>query len=348
MKNIVLLLILFALLSCSKKYEVTDFPSFTTIELEKESLIDEGCYFDMMCIADSVVLLKAECDTFFFHLYNSKDLRFIDKLGEKGQGPGDFQFPFPYNNVTTKYTQSDTIVFFDMNLVCNKYINVKNILEDTNGDNIRQEYLDEMLFYGKDLNFVKNNIIIGNDINESKGLFFLYNKDCRDLKWIDFYPKISADKRYLTSIYSGVICANENKNTIAFGYRHFDGVSFYSMSGELKKAIFFTEPILPKLSLDFSGVSNKYPVYFSKIYGTPDRCYLMRIGRSLDDILNGSGLKSTIIEFDWEGTILNAFQFDNILSSFCVDENGEYLYGVYSSDSVEDPYVHLLKFEIRK
>lgn len=346
MKNIVLVLILLTLLSCSKKYEVAEFLSFSKIELEEESLIDEGCYFDMMCIADSVVLLKAECDTFFFHLYNSESLIFINKFGEKGQAPVDFQFPFPYNNVTTKYPQSDTIVFFDMNLVSDKFINIKNILEKKDGENIKQVYLDEKLIYGKDLNFVKDNIIVGNNINESKGLFFLYDKDRKDLKWIDYYPVFSAEDRYLTSIYSGVICANESKNTIVYGYRHFDGISFFSLDGNLKKVIFFTEPILPKLSLDFSGVSNQYPVYYTKIYGTPNRCYLMRIGRSLDDILNESGLKSTIIEFDWSGVILNVFQLDILLSSFSVDSNGKYLYGVYSNSSVEEPYVHLLKYKL--
>ncbi len=354
MKNKSFILYLFMVLvnsSCSEKYEVSNMLPPEEMLLEQEEYINEGCYFDMLCVNDSTLLLKAECDTFFFHLYNANKLDYISKFGMKGKAPCDFQFPFPYNTNTTNGYQNDTLIFYDMNLVCNKYINISNIIQKIGSisNNIRQEYVDEKLFYGKDLNIISNGKIIGTSINQQKGLFFIYDKKGKDIRWIDFHPSFSVDDRYKNSVYSCLVCANEKKGTVIVGYRHFDGVSFYTLNGELKKSIFFSQPKLPELSHDFSGVSNDYPIFFSRIYGTSERCYLLRIGRGLNSILESSNadIHTTILEFDWNGNLLNQYYFKNLLSSFCVDEEDKFLYGVYSNEEENEPYVHLLKFKLK-
>ena len=55
----------------------------------------------------------------------------------------------------------------------------------------------------------------------------------------------------------------------------------------------------------------------------------------------------TILEFDWNGNLLNRYYFKNLLSSFCVDEEDKFLYGVFSNEEENEPYVHLLKFRLK-
>jgi len=347
--KILFLLFIFSLISCKKKYPITNYQGLIYPTVIQKETITEGCFFDMLCIQDSILLLKAECDSFFFHLYKMENLKYVGRFGEKGKSPWDFQFPFPYNSNTTKYPQNDTILFYDMNLMCKKSININNIInkKEAISENITQDYLDEKLFFSKELNQIGTNITIGSNINKLDGIFFIYNKFSKEIKWIDFYPKYSIDKEYRNSVYSSVVCANETKNKIAFAYRHFDCILFYSLTGDLIKEIYFSQPKLPDLSPNFHGVSNDSPIYFSKIYGTTEKCYFLRIGKGLNYILNNEGkTEINIFELDWNGNLQNVYYFDKEFSSFCIDNSGEYLYALQANNNENEPFVNLLKIRL--
>lgn len=334
--------------SCSEKYTVTELPICRNMEPVRSVVIKEGCYNDMLCLGDSMLLLKAECDSFYFHLYNVDSLAPRKIFGEKGKLPWEFQFPFPYADNTTRASQNQFIDFFDLNLMSNKTINIDYLLKDSLWSAcVKQEYVDEKLIYSNELNKLDSSKLVGRDITDSDGMFFIYDVDNKQKKYIKGYPKFDIEKRFMLSVYSGAICANPSKNKIVFGYRHLNAVSFFDCEGKLQKEYYFSYPKKPELSTQFSGVANDYPVYCVDIYGTPNRLYVYNVGESMNYIMKKEGdISVTIIVFDWDGNLIDRYQFSDELSAFCVNQSDTKLYGIQKTGSEQDFTVKLIEVDL--
>jgi len=75
----------------------------TPLNIEKRliatdtTMIIDGCY-NIAFIYDRMLVLIANCDEHFFHIYDKETLNFIKKFGIKGRGPYEFNFPYKYDN----------------------------------------------------------------------------------------------------------------------------------------------------------------------------------------------------------------------------------------------------------
>jgi hypothetical protein len=252
----------------------------------------------------------------------------------------------PYTNVPITKLIGD-IDFYDVGLWQNKNIDLKCLLsEKTEKDCIRTHSLDKDLFFSWYLTFLNDTLIAGKSIDESNGMFFIYNTRTKTKKWTKYNPKTKVDKKYRKSLYSGVINANPSKSSILFASRHFDQILFYDFEGNVTKEYYFSELKTPELSLDFNGVSNQSVTYAISTCATSKYCYVFRILQSMQDIITNPEEFAQILVFGWEGTLKNVYKLPVLPECFCVDGKDEFLYLIKSNKEANEPFVKIIKYSI--
>ena len=147
---------------------------------------------------------------------------------------------------------------------------------------------------------------------------------------------MSIPLNYRNWTYTGVLCANPQKDVIVFASNYFDQILFFNIDGKIIKEHYFSTIKKPLLSTTFSGVSSESPIYFSKIYGTPEHCYALRVNRPITDIKEDkASIPMQLLSFDWDGNLVAVYEYKSYSKVFCVDESTNTLYGVFNNEENE-------------
>jgi hypothetical protein len=343
-KYIIAFLITSFLFSCTKKENIEITPLIMTKEITGSLIqnITEGCYWESF-ILDSLLVLNSTCDTNIFHIYNKFDLRFLGKAGTKGQAPFEFESPYLYKTATTT-KEKNSMLFFDTNLGQNKNVDFKKILAGERIDNcVESEQIDRNLILCHELLVLDENRVAGTSMNESKGIYFIYNKKDKEKKWVDQHPKTKLDNKYHVDLYYATLGANPSKNTIVYASRHFDEILFFNTDGELKKEYYFSELIQPEISTQFTGISNDAPIYSLKMYCTNEHCYVLRVNQTTYQLNDNTVLPIQILAFDWEGTLIDIYKLNFYPNTFCVDEETQTIYLIQPNQEESDFTVNIIK-----
>jgi hypothetical protein len=346
-KLLLIIVIGLLIISCNKKKSIviTSLEYTKILTEERTYVIPEGCY-DNVFIIDSMMVLTSLCDDKKIHVYNKETFELIEKFGTKGSAPFELSKPWTFTN-TSITSKNDSLNFYDVSLW--KYINVKLnkiISGEKISDCISSNSLDKNLFFSSNLTVLNNDQIAGMSIDESKGLFFIYDAYTENKKWIEYHPEMKMDEKHRKSLYSGVITANPSRNTIIHASRYFDQVSFYDITGNLTKEYYFSDLKIPLLSSDFNGVSNEMTTYAVNIYPTLEHCYIFRIDQSMNDILNKPKQQAHILVFNWDGLLIDAYEFLILPELFCVDEESGHLYLIKSNQDENNLSVNVIKYKI--
>jgi len=325
------ILISFVIISCSTN-EITPLDVSKELHTNKYVTIPDGCYTESF-IFDSFLVLIASCDSNYFQVYNKNTLEFVRKFGIKGKSPHEFLLPLPYKTNTTSNLTDSILCFYDLNLARNQYIDFQKITKGLMPyECVSMRPIDKQLLFSNDLSFLEGNKIAGRSIDVSEGLFFIYNTKSKKKKWIDYLPHLSINERYRLLAYYGYLCSNTK--SIVYASRYFDEILFYDLNGQIFKEHYFSKIKKPILSKEFSGVSDESMLYTMKIYGTHDFCYILRIARNGENFRKIRNEPSKILAFDWDGNLVNVYQYESFPSSFCVDETTRTIYCVTKG---EDP-----------
>jgi len=328
------------LISCSTK-EITPLVLSEELLVNNKVSVRNGC-FNTALIYDSLLILIAECDSNYFHIYNKNTLNFIWKFGKKGRGPVDFNFPFPYTNTNLN---EEKYIFYDLNIPKESFINFNKVVTGHSlSDCISTKVIDVNLFSCNELNFIENNRVIGQDLDKSEGLFFIYDTKLKKKEWINYIPKFKIKSKYRNSVYTGSLCSDGE--TIVFSPRHFDLVLFFNSQGNLFKEYNFSKIKKPILSKQFSGVDYNSLLYTHSIYGTKEYCYILRINKSITDLSDNRNYPTQILKFDWNGNLINANIIKSLPSSFCVDESSSTLYCIFIEDQTSE-FVQIAKLSLK-
>lgn len=311
-------------ISCSQQVKDEVYPIADVIPLTKNSVynIQDRSYMDMM-ILDSLLILIADKDSNFFHVFNKTTMVPLMSFGKKGNAA--FEFNKTPRFVKQHYESNDYIDVFELFSI--KRINIKNITEGENiSGEIESERMDEKLDISREIVSLDSTIFLGVPVNNYDGLFYIFDKKSRNKKWVSYNPKLKIDKEYYESVYYGLIETSPDNETIVYCPRYFDRILFYNKDGELLKTLNFSEVKTPVLSKDFFGVSNDEIIYSIETYRTKSFIYVLRPLQSLNNLIeNISPIKVQIMRLTWNGELDATYEIDMRImpTLFCVDEQNE-------------------------
>jgi hypothetical protein len=329
--------------ACSDEPKVVTLLSPTKVlEIETTAVIQDNC-FNYSFLVDSLLVFISECDTNYFHIYNKNTLEFIMKFGTRGRAPFEFETPIPYpSNTATLSTKSKSFYFYDINLEQTKIIDFNKLIQGYDVSECVTSTANINLFGSIYLNLLEGSKITGQNIDRSEGLFFIYDSKSEKINWVDYLPNYRMQERYRNLTYRGRPCS-DGKN-IAFASRYFDQVLFFNNEGQLLKEHYFSEVKKPVLSDDFSGVTNESPVYFTHIYGNTKSCFVERLNKSLL-VLEKEFPTTQLLEFDWNGSLINVYELNKRPKAFSVDETTNTLYCIINEETPSDS-VRIAKINI--
>jgi hypothetical protein len=215
---------------------------------------------------------------------------------------------------------------------------------------IFSELQPKELFDTHELSLLNDNIVGRGFTDYSKDLFFIYNIMDDKIKWIPYHPKFRFEERYNTLVYDGSLCVNDNKGVIVYASRYFDEVLFYNSDGKLLNGTYFSKIKKPELSKMYSGADYKTMLYFFSVYGTPSNCYVTRIAKPWDSLPKGNDLSipTDILIFNWDGVLIDTYQYESLMSSFCIDEETGRSYCIINPEIPEDFSVYLTEISLKK
>ena len=321
-KNSIISICLFSVLyiSCSQvKEEIS--PVTEIIQLKKDTVyhIQDRAYVDMM-ILDSLLLLIANKDSNYFHVFNKVTMDPLISFGNKGNA--GFEFNYTPLFIKQYYESKGYIEVFD--LFSLKRINISNIIEGRSiTGEIKSEKMDEKLAVSREIVSIDNNYFAGTSLNRSDGLLYVYHKNNRNKKWIPYNPKLKMNKKYYESVYYGLVEISPDSETIVYCPRFFNRVLFFTRDGKLSKALNFSEIKAPMVEEKKLGVSNEETIYSYQTYRTNSFLYVLRPLQSLTNLMEDiSPIKVQILCLTWDGNLYATYEIDlkSMPTLFCVDE----------------------------
>ena len=305
--------------SCSNE-KIEKLSDLKLLECQQSAIIQDGCYHDIFIVHDSLLVLISNCDTNYFSVYNKETLKLITSFGNKGKGPYDFNFPFPFKTNNLEQSSEKSLNFQNLNLPTLTSINFEGIIKTGSlKDNIHSQTIDKELYGLAELCQLSNNNIAGWEFDNPSGFFSIYNKSTKNKTWITYYPLFKdVESRYFRSLYYGTLCSNGH--TIVFANRYLDIISFYDLDGKLIKQHSYSEITKPLLSKAFSGVEESNRLYYISSFGTKNSYLVQRVTEPWDLLRDSNLYPSEILSFDWNGNLVAGYSINYTPDCFCFDE----------------------------
>ena len=346
MKKIIFLLISIFILNSCKDVPVIPLNITKTLSLVKQKkVIDKG--YGYSALKDSLLILIAYSDPEekFIHIYDTS-FNFKLSIGNKGKLFSEFNMPELYNNINPP--NDSFIHLFDINLLQEKKFIPQNFLTNSNTEEeIKGKYLPTKLYFTNNLNLLNDSLIVGQSIEMNKGIYFLYNKNSKEMNWVKFNHKFKyPDKKYEDYSYLNSICAHPIQKKIMVAYRYFDLIQLYDDKGKLLKELCFSKIQKPLLSSMSSCMAPEASFYNLSICGTNEYCYILRANKTGIELQHGEkGLLGQLIVVDWQGNIKNIYQCPALLYSVVIDSNNTYIYATVK-DYNDLEYCYIQKYKL--
>lgn len=313
-----------------------------TVWLEHEDFIDGDAglnvFYDI-CAKDSLLYCVDFLNDTIMKVFSVESPSTFLHYTLKGNGPDDLILPVFDVASSLEY---DKVKLLDINLwrvkeVCVNFDKRRRLLK------MDSSYLLPAIPAIKEFSITEN-YIYGTDVEMKHGAFFVYDRNDGAMKVADYGINIDNcsskfSEKALPFLLEGVFSVNEIKNTICYGMKNLNIVSFYDALGELQKNIIIgnqiTYPSANSKFLDFSDA----PKYITSMSGTHENLYCLYQGSDSD--VNGS----RILQFDWAGNLKEVIQLDVNLEKISVNPNDKYIYGTMMT---EEGGTNVVRFSLFK
>lgn len=321
--SVVLIIFFMFLTSCyQNEEEITPITVINTLKKDTVFKIQDRNFVDMMII-DSLLILIANKDSTYFHVFNKRTLNPIINFANKGNA----DFEFNYRPSFLKQYQENKNYFEVFNLFSIKKINLKNILDGNNiAGEIKSEIQNEDLSFSREIIRLDSNSFAGTSLSRSEGLFYIYDVKKMKKKWVDFNPKLKINKKHYDSVYYGLIEVGPDSETIVYCPRFFDKIFFFNKDRRLIKTLNFSKTVIPTIEEKYLGVSNEGKIYSYQTYRTSNFVYVLRPLRSLNDLIeNVSPINVQVLCLTWDGNISDVYEIDlrTMPTLFSIDEENK-------------------------
>lgn len=337
-------LVLLIVISCTTRNSrkvFSDSPYYKELNGMEIQLTKSSCPIDIQ-IAKNFIIIKDQCDDFFYHVYDKNNFNFIGKFGKHGRGPFEYLSPSMMN----QFVSLDSIVFvyiYDYQL---KRITKVNINEAMT---IHAYYPEALKINANDLKkifpmhsaiIISDSLIIGNALNEeSEGRFLCFNMSNKSLSYQPYYPrvKIEPNKFLIQELYASKLALKPSGDFIAVSSRFFKRIDILDKNG-----INQTEIILENNDEDpdFSKRDRIPPLkshyHFDNITVNNNYIYAMDLdinnNADISDISKRYMNMDSIILYrtDWQGKDIKRIKLVPKVLQIAVDEKDSKIYGVNS------------------
>lgn len=349
MKNyFAITLFCFALFSCKNKtgslYDV-----FNNIETVKhKKIINDSTYIigsaGKMLIIDSLLITLDYRNEQLFHVFDIKNNIYINNLGIKGQGPGEFLHPF-----SLVYSSPHDFLSYDL---------LDNSLKLINLDSLKKGEVS----YRKLLSFnsISNSSVFPTKYNNYVGLG-LYTSNM--FKLIDFYGNDiglfmdypiekrknsqKIDHRNFALAYQGVLNMSPNKNKIVYASNYGTILGIYNVNDSSIDQNFLLICDYPQYIVqnEEGGISSPITKEgisaFRDIYVTDKYIYSLYSGAKISELRERAFEAKDIYVFDWEGNPIVHYYLDVPINNIAVLPNNKKIYAI---SNLPDPT--MIEFEI--
>lgn len=342
--HVLLICLIAVVFSCSNENIEKLKESVLIVSSQTES-IQDGCYHDIFITNDSLLVLISNCDSSFFSIYNKHSLKYIASFGKKGKGPFDFNFPFPFKTSSIQQSDNLGINIYDLNKPDITTINFSSLINSENPkDAIKAVTIDKEIFSMNDLCQLSNHKIAGTNNDNPSGLIFIFDQLNKTMQYLPYYPVYKdVEDRFKNDLYLGTLCSNGRK--IAFAYYYFDLISFYNSDGTLMIQHAYSNLVKPRLSKTFTGVEYDNRMYFTQSFATREFLFVLRVTQTWYDLRDSNSYPSDILQFDWDGNLIDKYSLKYTPNCICFDEKENTLFCIETKYPI-DGNVNIKKYKL--
>ena len=348
MNNIVLILTSFLFFSCVVRNNSLD-ELFEKTEFIKHAQSISGSDYLMgsvgkVLLVDTILITLDYNNSRFFHVFDIKNMKYVDNLGNRGQGPNEFIHP-----TSLIYFSEKEFLTFDANDNSLKQINLDSLVQG-------------VVSYKKALSFssISNMAILPTKFNTFVGfgvytsnMFKLIDHEGNDMEYYIDFPiaksKIDKkmDNRNIAMGYQGIIAVNPEKDKFVYASYYGTIYAIFSISDQAitqQKLVIYD---YPQFVTENTGGSISSPLTKETISGftdvsvTEEYIYMLYSGKNISEERERSFEGETIYVLDWKGNPILKYSLDLPISSIAVSADNQKLFALSQS-----PEPVLVEFDI--
>ena len=306
---------------------------FSTNELNISGIkVDIGCMVGLandFIYIDSLLLFYDRFDNHHVTVFDTKNKQFVRRFISQGNGPGEAVPPLRLflstaaQQIYALQTQTG-------------YLNVYESYDIINKDNIipEQVFFEDRPLYIKKIKDGYIGIGMFDD-----GRFRLYDSVGNIISAFGKYPFRGEEMDHMGRffIYQGFVGTSTDGNYFAIGTSYCDNLEFYRIESGRAELIkkyetYDVSAVIHgnRIRIDDNCIMNYFAAYGGEY------CYMLHSGKTYLEHGRFPFGGSRIIVFDWNGKYLRSYKSEEVIMSFCVDEENNIIYALVRDDNDEN------------
>lgn len=337
MRYSLILAVLFS--SCLEKDHIDQSNFSKVIDIEATPIDGINLY----CVSsinafDSLLILVENCDETVFHVYNISDFSPVGSFASLGNGPNEFGMPDMQNQI---WKEGESILGIALDLQKLKTYTI-DITRSVSEDRmvVNSEY-DTPVEAGGLISSVQHasGVSVIASAEGSPGVIF-HDEEIGKVSFVDDFPKIS--KPYPKSkdgiLYNSVVRIKPDGSKMVRAMDLFHRVDVYSIDKSLDFSIQLDQEKEPDLSNPNVIIPEEIRRYYVGLFLTDNYIYALNWNMTFGEFNNDVDVKTQLEVFDWEGSPICLYKFDQKVATLAVDEKNKRIIGI--NDLKENPFIY--------
>lgn len=333
MRTLIIILSSLLTAACGSKTEIVSEDESTKLQTKETEAIDVLYPLDVQLVGDSnLVVYEGKNQKGFLQVYNAASGEKVAEFANIGDGPDEFVNP----RLLESLNSQNALCIGDLRRIA--YYDIDSIN--------REGYAGrEAMALGSDFRLYNYFLINGDSmaVIAQSGEHPLTRIDKRsgEVAYVDYFPEttdLSTDP-LVKNMELFANSATSNGERIALAYSNFNIVAIIDPEGREIKAV-----KLPQWDYNVGLISvdnnrnikkdSDARLFFTKVKSTKD--YIFALGwNETNDSMKAGNAKSSVYQIDWDGNVVNKFEFDRMISSFAVNADNKIAFAVGMGDDGE-------------
>lgn len=266
---------------------------------------------------DSIIFINFARSSQALSAINIHAKSLVDSFGAIGQGPDEVISPEFIGQ-----TSDADLILADVN--SKRIMSIKfDGLDMGYGLTNILDYPDE-IYPASDIS-MSHTFITGRNLRSADAMFFIYNKNDKNVIDIPCYPPIKNLESRRNYFYAVRTAINENVNKIIAAHYFFNMFHVYTLEGKHIQSFALSEKPIPTIDIKSKeiDVKGKY-TGINGVFSTESYYYMLIKTRNTE-------IKENIllIQCDWDGGLVSSYQInDDIIGGFFIDEEHKKMYTI--------------------
>ena len=284
----------------------------TSYKIETE----EPLFIDRIGVYDSLLVVINRKTEPVFCVYDNKTYAFKGCFGVIGHGPDDFQFPFFLNHTSIK---DGILELYDVNTASFKKVPLNKMLDKV-ANSVVSEKMPSFLIGSPNLTKINQDDFIGN-IDNGRGLFFIYNGGNETMRWVEFPAILQQPQNDFTVMNMNRITVHSQSNSIVSAMVYYNLLFLYNKSGVLEKTIQVgNKEVRPAILGDYQLSEDNY-ICCREIVSTDNKVYVLLQNIKEKNFERNDNPPSRILVFDWNLNYQTTYELPHCAMTFALDES---------------------------